>query len=448
MKRYSLLLLLAASMLNSCLKETGLPISADFTVVMQKDNNTSPVTVSIENCSKGTDFYEWVFEGGVPEKSSKKEPGQIRFTEPGEHRITLRAWNNVDERSKEVIVRVDSAITIGFDLEILVNDIAPAGVKVINKTKGGTTYDWKFEGGTPSSSSAIAPGTVVFDEGGEHEISLKVFNGSEYFETSKKFVLQSPMQADFSYVPSPVDEDMEAPLTLHVENRTINGLSYKWSCAGATIANPTAKDKTSIRFEQGGTYQIELVADNQKEKKTVKKTVIIKENSGLLQVSDLRFGINEAKNSIGCFFSSTLRRVLTSKELVTAEIGSTVDIGFFALNSNFGYCYFFSPDKAGDAAFFEIPGAIKAVVLNLPENYGVRITENVFSGIQCASDLNQFTIWNGNAADFFTQSRQPHFVLFRTEDGRRGIIHIKQYVGEGIDSYIIADLKIDKRKDQ
>ena len=58
---------------------------------------------------------------------------------------------------------------------------------------------------------------------GEHKTRLQGFNGSQYEEFSKTFTLQALMHADFSYAPSAVDQDWEAPLTLVTKHLTKSG---------------------------------------------------------------------------------------------------------------------------------------------------------------------------------------------------------------------------------
>lgn len=432
----------------SCLKETPYPMQVDFSYELADENQTSPVAVSIKNLSTGTDFYEWTFEGGIPAGSDEKNPGTVKFVSPGEHTIRLRAWNAVEESVKEMTVRVDSAVTIDFDVDILVNDFAPADVKITNKTRGAISYEWYFEGGTPSVSTSANPGTIKYTDEGMYEVRLKVFNGSEYFETSHTFTLQPRMAADFSFSPSLVDADMEAPLSLDVRNLTTNGLSYQWICEGAAVSDPSGKQGTRIRFEGPGTYAITLVADNQKEVLTVEKQVVIKENSGIFTFTGLQFGISEAKNSIGCFFSAAQQKVLVSDEMTSAETGVGVDIGFFALNSSFGYCYFLSPHLAKASAFPAIPGATRTTVLNSPSKYGVGVSMEEFEEITKAADMDRFTLWDGGENDYFSMDNHPPVVLFRTEDGRRGMVRLKEFVKNGAASYVLADLKIEKRSDE
>lgn len=89
--------LLTASSFCSCLRETEVPIASKFTIETAEDK-TLPVTVKINNSSYGADEYEWTFEGGQPGSSTDKNPGKVLFTQAGEHKITLRVWNAVEEK--------------------------------------------------------------------------------------------------------------------------------------------------------------------------------------------------------------------------------------------------------------------------------------------------------------------------------------------------------------
>lgn len=436
-------LFMLTCLVSSCLKETAVPIESAFTIEASEDK-TSPVTIQLKNESYGADEYEWTFEGGLPGSSTDKSPGKVVFTQAGEHKITLRVWNAVEERISQQTIRVDSAMTIDFDFSIALNDIAPGVVSITNKSKGGNQYEWTFEGGIPSTSNQQHPGTITFAEGGEHKIHLRVFNGSKYEERTKTLTLQPPMQADFSYAPLPVDQDWEAPLTLETTNLTTGGLSYRWVCAGASVQSPTS-ETTIIRFEHAGTYKLQMIAGNGKEEKVVEKSIVIKPNSGIITQNDLKFGINEAKNSVGCFYSAKEGGVVTSSKIVEKQCGAWVDFGFFALNSSFNYCYFFAPNQAKANSFPKIDNAQDATFINNPGSMGVNITNAIFDNIKKSSDMNQFSKWSEGRLTSFNKTGTPHFVLVRTADGRRGVIRIKEFVQDGSQSYIVADVKLEKR---
>ena len=430
-------------LLSSCLKETVVPIESVFTVDASEDK-TSPVTIQLKNESYGAEEYEWTFEGGIPSSSNESTPAKVVFTQAGEHKITLRVWNAVEEKTSQQTIRVDSAMTIDFDFSIALNDIAPGVVSITNKSKGGSKYEWTFERGVPSTCSKRFPEAITFTEGGEHKIRLRVFNGSKYEELTKTFTLRPSMQVDFSYKPSPVDQDWEAPLTLTTTNLTTGGLSYRWVCDGAQVLSPT-KQSTSVRFEHPGTYKLQLIAGNGKEEKTKEETITIKPNTGIIKQNDVRFGINEAKNSIGCFYSAKFGGVLTSNQITQDKSGVWVDFGFFALNSSFNYCYFFAPNQAKSNSFPEIDHAQGATFVNTPGAIGININDAVFENIKRASDLNRFAKWSEMAQTSFSKSNISHFVLVRTADGRKGVIRVKKFVKEGARSYIVADVILEKR---
>ena len=155
----SIAALLFTVLLSSCLKETTVPIESAFSIESSEDK-TSPVTIQLKNESYGADEYEWIFEGGTPNSFNGRTPAKVVFTQAGEHKITLRVWNVVEERTSQQTIRVDSAMTIDFDLTIALNDIAPGVVSITNKSKGGSKYEWTFEGGIPSTSNQRFPEAI------------------------------------------------------------------------------------------------------------------------------------------------------------------------------------------------------------------------------------------------------------------------------------------------
>jgi len=401
----------------------------------------------MENNTTGADFYEWTFEGGIPAQSKEREPGQVTFTAPGEHKITLRAKNHDVEDSKELIIQVDSAVTVSFDCQILVNDFAPALVSFSNQTHGACSYEWNFEGGTPSTSSFADPGIIRFDGEGVHKISLEASNGSETFLFEQTVILQPTLLCDFLMTPILyADEEMEAPLNVMLKNISRSALFVSWQSDGGIIADRNAEE-TAVLFTQPGSYTVTLTADNLKEQKSTQQQITVKPNSGIYTFENLHFGISQARNSVGCFFSSAQKCVIKSNEITSTEIGESVDIGFFALNSAFDYCYFFSPDRATASAFAEIPGATSTQVNNRSSN---PITQTDFEEIATAADLNAYRFdpdlgsGEGDQGDAFALDPLPHFSFFKTQDGRRGIAMIKEAFPIGAESYVIADIKIEK----
>jgi len=435
-----------STILASCLKETPLPVVVDFEYKLSGEYYTTPVTITLENKTTGADQFEWTFEGGTPSVSSDKNPGEVTFTKPGEHRVTLRARNNDLDDYKQIVIRVDSAVVVRFDYQILVNDFAPALVSFTNRTTGASTFEWTFEGGDPATSVLADPGIVRFAGAGEHKVSLVAGNGSETFRTDYTVMLEPELLPAFTTEMAVGSEDLEVPMTVIVTNTSRSSLSVIWQCPGGEIADPTA-EQTTILFNTPGTYNITMIADNLKEQKSTEQQIAVSPNSGIYTLRGLHFGISQARNTVGSLFSSSLQRVLKSSEVTSTNIGATVDIGFFALNSMFDHCYFFSPDEATQSAFAEIPGATATQIDNVNIN---NITKPAFELINQASDLNSYSFVSGaghssgNGGDSFTLDQLPMFVVFKTHDGRRGVVMIKDTVHNGAESYMVADIKIEK----
>lgn len=430
----------------SCLQETILEVAVDFDCNVEGEYNTTPLTIDIANRTTGADTFEWTFEGGRPAASNEKNPGRVIFTEPGEHKVTLVARNFNSADSMTTIIRVDPAVTVNFAPEILVNDFAPVEVVMNNTSVGAIGYEWAFEGGEPATSNEKNPGVVVFREGGEHKILLKASNGSETFSMERTITLRPTLLCDFSMQPTIACQDREAPLTAILKNTSRSSLSVSWDAPGGIIADPTAEE-TTVLFEQPGTYTVTMTADNNKEQKSVSRQITVAPNSGIFTESDLHFGISQARNTIGCFFSLSQRGVLKSNEITTEEIGRDIEIGFFALNSSFDHCYFLSPDKARTSGFPAIPGARTTRVNNRSNN---EITKKAFDEISTSSRLMLYNFdpdmgtGPGDQGDAFTLEKLPVFSFFITQDGRRGIVMIKDFVRNGAESYVVADMKIEK----
>jgi PKD repeat protein len=328
---------------------------------------------------------------------------------------------------------------------VQVNDFVPATVRITNRTRGASTYEWTFEGGTPATSTEMNPPDVVFDSPGEHMIQLRVSNGREFFSSSKTIVLKPAMAIDFSIVPSFEDEDYEAPLTANLRNSTISALRYAWSATGGVIDNKNAEN-TTIYIENPGTYTVTLQTENDKDVQTIQRTITVKPNTNLYIMEDVKLAISAGHTASGSFYSTKLRQVL-KREDVTAENGSLVDIVFFSINSSFSYSRFISPDSASKYSFPAIAGATHTAFINALESSAVSFSSGQFDAMTNDTPLQPLDIKNNDSKiSFFNSSVVPRVVLFETGDGRKGAIKVKSFVADGSQSYILLDIKVQKLK--
>lgn len=442
------LILTSLLLLFSCAKEEAIPAVADFTIQVINDDYTVPVHVAITNKSEGADNYQWTFQGGTPNSSTSKHPGTITYNQQGIYTIKLEVDNQDDNHdSKEITLEIKDAINIGFNTEIIDNNYPPTEVVLTNNTTGAETYHWTFEGGIPQTSNEQNPTNVVFNEPGEHLITLEVSNGLETYQETYTITVAPHLEAAFEYQIAPNDDDLQVPVTLTMINNSISATDYQWTFIGANQENSSDENPT-ITFSNPGTYTLKLEATNGKETTTVSQEITLLPNTNLRVINDVQLGINTAhtNNNIGAFYS-TINRETYTKDQVTNDNGANIDIAFFGLNQNFTFNKFVSPDEVQNLTFNAIPNATHTKFINLLENCNctASLTVDEFNNMTDDSILNALTIEETNEGlQDFDNTLTPRIILFETQDGRKGAIKIKDFVVNGLDSYIVVDIKVMK----
>jgi len=436
--------LIAAIMLQSCYHEQSVSVVVDFEITVYNEDYSVPARILLENKSVGADNYQWTFEGAEPASSNKRNPDAVWYDKAGTYTIRLEAWNTDEHKIKEFSLQLDSALSVGFELEIPVNNISPVQTVITNTSIGGTTYLWTFAGGQPASSEQRYPPVVNFDDEGEHIITLEISNGHENLSYSKTITVLPAMILDFSISPSFEDEDMEAPLTAKLENRSSNGLKYLWKTENGLINNDTARNFTTVYFAEPGTYTLTLEGDNDKEIKSVSKDFTVATNSNIYIMNDVKLGVKSAHEAIGSFYSCALRSVISANEL-NEQNAPLIDFAFFGLNERFEYCRFLSPDSVGNYAFYDIPEAKHTAVINISETSPIEFSLADFDNMTTDKSLAPLSVAaNDSKGEYFSNAIIPRIVLFETADKRKGAIKIKAFVAEGVDSYILIDIKVYK----
>lgn len=433
----------------SCAKEVALPIDANFDVAVTDNDYSVPVRVKINNQTEGADTFQWTFEGGEPATSTDKNPGTVRYHTAGEYAITLKASNRDGvEEEKSVELFVDEAIVPGFTINLEGDDYAPVTISIENTTTGATTYDWTFAGGLPSKAFTRTPGKIVFPVEGEHVVTLVAGNGRETQIFSDTVTVTSDVLAEFDMEPAFEDDDFQEPVTLHLKNKSIGATGFEWTFETADPSQSTEIDPV-VTIHEPGVHQIKLKAYNTKRSDVAIKEVIVYENTNLRILENVVLGISAAHNSnqIGAFYATKTREVYGANA-VPQDDASFIDIAFFALNQEFNFNKFVSPDEVEDYTFEAIPNAMHTKFINLQESCECSASLSVaeFDAMEDDSLLAAMNIEEtiGGIQDF-DNTVVPRIVLFETEDGRKGAIKIKEFVQDGTHSHIVMDVKVQKQ---
>jgi len=432
--------------LCSCLKEEALPVVVDFDYEVVNDDYSVPVSIVFFNRTQGADEYEWRFEGGNLTRSIDRNPGVITFNEQGVYTISLSATNiDGSEDIKEIEIQIDNPVNIDFEVTNLVDNFSPAKYSIQNLSEGATTFLWTFEGGIPESSTDQNPAEVTFTTPGEHLITLEVSNGRETLTKSTTIEVAPLLTADFTYTIAFEDDDFQIPAKVSFVNNATSATQYNWEIEGGDISS-SSDENIEVIFNEIGEQNITLTTSNGKATKSITKTISFFENTNLRTIEDIKLGINTAhkNNTVGSFFSIPTRQVYT-KAQVTAETAPLIDLVFYGLNSTYERNQFLSPDDLSGTPFDVIANAKKTVVINTQElcNCSVQLTAAQFDNIQDDTGLKSLNI---SADDdlFFNDDVESRIVLFRTEEGKKGAIKIKEFINNGDDSYIIVDIKVQK----
>lgn len=156
------------------------PVIVDFEVNNVLDN-FSPASYTFQNNSLGVDSFNWTFEGGTPANSSEKDPGEIVFTEPGEHIITLEVSNGKETLNMQKTITVAPFLVSDFEFEPAFEDDdyqVPVRIQLESKAVSATSYEWSFTGASATTSSDENP-EVLFTEPGMQTITLRASNGKD-----------------------------------------------------------------------------------------------------------------------------------------------------------------------------------------------------------------------------------------------------------------------------
>lgn len=443
------LLFLLFILITSCYQETAIAIEGDFSTSYANEDESIPVLIKIDNKITGADTYEWTFEGGEPAVSSAKIPGEILYKKQGKYTIKLIA-TNVDGESKEFTksVVIKEGINIEFTPEIVKSNYAPVEVVLKNNTVGeGLTFAWDFQDGMPATFSGKTPPNVVFTTPGDHAITLTVSNGFESEKQIKTITVSPYLVSLFSYEPNFEDDDYEAPVTINFTNKSISATSYKWSFEGGNPAASTAENPAVV-FTAPGNHEVILEAFNDKTSQIFKSIITVLPDTNLRILKDVKLGINSAhnNNNIGAMFSTITRQVYKANE-ITEQNSSQIDIVFQGLNSNFTYNRFISPDQANNYGFLALQNAQSTVFINSQNlcNCGLNFSESQFDAMTNDTPIKSLNISYSAAAEQQFGFTYPKIILFKTQDGRKGAIKIKNMVKNGTSSYILCDIKVQKQ---
>ena len=433
-----LLILITPLLFTSCLKEDILTVKSEFTFT--ETPLLDGKKLSFTNLSVNGDTYKWTFQNGLPATSDRFNPGDVIFRTAGLQTISLEVKNrdgSVDVFEKQV--QITLVPETNFSAEVLINDFAPAEVKITNLSSNVTTYQWFFPGATPASFDGATPPNIIYNSPGIKNIKLITNAGEKNIDIEVKPALL----VDFNYTVKAIDSNLNAPVKLFLNNQTISALTYNWEITGPANFNFTTTNSI-VLLPLAGNYQIKLTASNVKQTLSLIKNITILNYTNLAIQNNIEFGINSAQNTIGVSYSTLNKKLYKTSEINDTN-GADIDIVFYGINSNFSFCAFTSPNNTTGFGIATIPNATTTIYNNKQEENLVTVpivSTSEFDGLTNETSLLNLAIPNN--INLFNGNTIPRIVPFKTQDGRKGLIKIKSIINDGANSRIVTDIKIQK----
>lgn len=134
-----------------------------------------------------------------------------------------------------------------------------------------TSFQWKFEGASPSTAAAQNPENIIYKNPGTYSVELTMQDDLQKVVVLKEsYVTVVPLlQADFTVSKTQLHPNDEVDFSCLPKSSII---SWLWEFEGAVPSTSTDENPKNIRYKTSGTYNVRLTVDD-----GFQKTVILKE---------------------------------------------------------------------------------------------------------------------------------------------------------------------------
>lgn len=221
----------------------GLDPIAEFT------SSANGNEVSFTNQSMNADSYSWDFGDG---NSSDEEDPVHTYEMDGAYTVTLVASNGCGSSTKEIVVTVVTDVTADASADVT-EGCTPLSVIFENlSSDNATTFEWLFEGGTPSTSTLENP-TVVYNEAGLFDVRLIASNGTfkDTVQLNNYIVVGEAPQAEMTFS---INE-----LEVSFMSQSDNAESFSWNFGDGTTSD---EENPTHTYSELGQYLVTLIVTN------------------------------------------------------------------------------------------------------------------------------------------------------------------------------------------
>lgn len=224
--------------------------------------------------------------------------------EPGsDYRIIVTSLTNefpTDTSDSYFTIAEVTTIVPNFSASALDIAVGDSVMFSDNTTGSPTSWEWSFEGGTPSSYSGENPPYVTYSASGSFDVSLEVSDGlTTYVELKEDYIfVGEPPYADFTASETTILVGQTVDFT---SNSTGDNLTYSWYFEGGTPETSTEENPMNILYSEAGFFNVELsVTNDYGESIMLREDYIEATGVGVIGLNDQTLSIwpNPAKDKI------------------------------------------------------------------------------------------------------------------------------------------------------
>ncbi len=205
--------------------------------------------------------YNWVFDGGTPATSTQKNP-IVTYNSIGKYSVTQKVNNSSGSDTKLVSSMITvKPLPVSANFSVSTTTITEGSKVIFNDLSTNTpiSWNWSFNGGTPSVSNEQHP-EVTYSKPGIYDVSLIVSNGVEsdiMIRTGYIVVTMKLPVAEFSFDKSEIIEGEP----IQFKDLSQNAQTYAWTFEGGTPA--TSKENNPlVTYNKAGLYSVSLKVTN------------------------------------------------------------------------------------------------------------------------------------------------------------------------------------------
>jgi len=216
--------------------------------------------------------WQWDFGGSAasPSTSTEQGPIDVTYNTPGTYTATLIVSNGTDYDTlvrPDYITVTDNSSTLDADFTASATTIfVGQSVDFTDASTGNpTSWEWTFQGGTPSTSTDQNPTGITYNTAGDYTVSLTISDGTNNDTETKQAYIHvvdsNALIVDFSATQTTILQGTSIDFNAHT---VANGpaTSWNWTFYGATPNTSSDQNPTGITYNTIGTFDVKLVASD------------------------------------------------------------------------------------------------------------------------------------------------------------------------------------------